>query len=153
MEFSTEITTLEDKPLLSQLLQIYLRELSQFEHIPSNDSGNYDYPHLDNYWSDNNRYPYLFFAGEEIAGFALVRKEEYFHSMAEFYVLPKFRRQGIGMFGAINLIKQHPGKWHIEYDARNRIGKLFWSKLVKGIVKECYELFSSKDREYLEFSI
>jgi len=80
-------------------------------------------PYLKDYWIDIDRYPFLFYAGKKVAGFALVRKEKDLYSVAEFYVLPPYRRRGTRTLTAIKIIKQYHGKWHIEYELRNMAGR------------------------------
>jgi predicted acetyltransferase len=90
MKYTIKTADIKDKPLIYSMLQDYLRDLTQFETIPLNESGEYEYQYLKYYWTENIRYPYLLYCNEDISGFALVRKEEKFFSMAEFSVLPNF---------------------------------------------------------------
>ena len=62
--------------------------------------------------------------------------------MAEFSVLPNFRRKGAGTLFALDVIHKHPGKWHIEYNIKNNAGKKFWNKLILNLVGAHYK----KDR-------
>lgn len=148
------IADIEDKPLINKLLQDYLGELSQFDVIPRNDNGQYDYPWLDLYWSDENRYPYLFRVDDKVYGFALIRKDNDFYEMAEFYILPEFRRLGFGTQFAVTLINKHIGKWHIEYYEQNTSACHFWRYLVAKITKTKVTGFTDeKRREFFEFDV
>ncbi len=148
------IADIEDKPLINHLLQDYLGELSQFDVIPRNDNGQYDYPWLDLYWSDENRYPYLFRVDDKVIGFALIRKDNNFYEMAEFSILPEFRRRGLGTEFASVVIRKHPGMWHIEYDMNNISGHRFWKNLVSILVNKFVNRQADEDnRQYLEFEI
>jgi predicted acetyltransferase len=74
--------------------------------------------------------------------------------MTEFSVLAEFRRKGMGIIIAADLIKMHPGKWNIEYDTNNKAGNLFWNKLVFNLVENNFQKGQAgENREYLEFVI
>lgn len=148
------IADITDKPLIHALLQEYLRELSQYEDIPKNKSGQYEYPWLDFYWLDKDRYPYILRCNEKVAGFALVRKDINCYEMAEFYVLSEFRRRGLGTEFASVVIRKHPGRWHIGYNMNNISGHRFWKNIVSKLVNQFVNKQADEDnRQYLEFEI
>ena len=101
----------------------------------NNDTGMFRDPYLERYWSDAERYPFIVRANRNLAGFALVRKGSYFpHSdnhagmgmiIAEFFVMKKFRRQGIGTRVAIDLFNRFPGRWEVAQEANNHVGQFF----------------------------
>jgi predicted acetyltransferase len=155
MKYTVKIADIKDKPVIHTMLQNYLRDLTEFETISLNESGEYEYPYLKYYWTENTRYPYLLYCNGDVSGFALVRKEEKFFSMAEFSVLPTFRRKGTGTLFALDVIQKHSGKWHIEYNNKNNAGKKFWNKLILNLVGEHYKKGQGEEekREYLEFVI
>jgi predicted acetyltransferase len=155
MKYTIKAATIKDKPLIHTMLQNYLRDLTAFESIRLNAAGEYEYQYLPYYWTENTRYPYLFYSGDSVSGFALVRKETHFFSMAEFTILPNFRRNGLGILYAFEVIHKHPGKWHIEYNVKNTAGKKFWNKLVLNMVGTHFQKGPDEEenREYLEFVI
>jgi len=155
VNYTIKTADIKDKPLIYSMLQKYLRDLTQFETIPLTESGEYEYRYLKYYWMENTRFPYLFYCGEDVAGFALIRKEEQLFSMAEFTILPNFRRKGLGILYAGNVIHKHPGKWHIEYNVYNTAGKKFWNKLIPGMVGAHFQKGPGEEenREYLKFVI
>lgn len=81
--------TPDQKPVVANLIQLYLHDMTEFMPFPVEPDGRFAYDFLDRFW----RFPYLIMAGNEIAGFALVidecpltgRKLCFF--MAEFFVL------------------------------------------------------------------
>jgi predicted acetyltransferase len=126
-----KIASIKEKPLLENLLQSYLDELSKYpgENLSRNSNGFYPYIYLDYYWKDDDRYPYLLFSDNEITGFAMVRKADTNWEMAEFYVLPEYRRKGSGLTYACEILGRHPGDWIIEYNEENATGSRLWNKL------------------------
>jgi predicted acetyltransferase len=155
MNYRIKTADIQDKPLIYYMLQNYLRDLTEFELIPLNESGEYEYQYLKYYWTESTRFPYLFYCGEDVAGFALIRREEQFFSMAEFTILPNFRRKGLGTLYAGDVIHKHPWKWHIEYNIKNTAGKNFWNKLILDMVGTCFQKGQGEEenREFLEFVI
>jgi len=154
LEYLIIIAGLADKPLIDSMLQDYLRELSLYEPISVSESGRYDYPYLDLYWSEAGRYPYLLYLNNKVVGFALVRKDVNYYEIAEYSILSDFRRQGLGTVFASAIINKHTGKWHIEYNLPNIGGKRFWNKLVFKLAGQNYTKHPSPgNREYLEFVV
>ncbi|BEM13977.1 hypothetical protein SM14VA7_18030 [Serratia marcescens] len=86
MAFSLEQASLSQRPLLAAMLSDCLRELG----------ADGDYPYLPLYWREVGRYPYLMLSDRQTAGFALVRRlDSATVEMAEFYIKPKWRRNGL----------------------------------------------------------
>lgn len=86
------------KPVIANLIQLYLHDLTEVMPFPVGYDGRFGYDFLDRFW----RFPYFIMSGAEIAGFALVidscpltgRSPCWF--MAEFFVLRPYRKQGAG---------------------------------------------------------
>jgi predicted acetyltransferase len=91
-----------------------------------------DYPYLSLYWHDRARLPYLIRVDDEDAGFALVREHDDigFHEMAEFYVRPPFRREGVGSAAARMLFARHAGWWHLQVLDDNVPAQAFWASVI-----------------------
>ncbi|MDZ7686141.1 MAG: GNAT family N-acetyltransferase [Gammaproteobacteria bacterium] len=116
-EFRVTSAKVREQDRLFGLLQDYLAEFDEFEDVEKNEDGTYVYPFLPHYWEDPNRYPFLFRADDELAGFALLRFEvdpaSGYESMdmAEFYVVPNYRRNGYGREAARRWWDLFPGRW------------------------------------------
>jgi predicted acetyltransferase len=94
MAFSLEQASLSQRPLLAAMLSDCLRELG----------ADGDYPYLPLYWREVGRYPYLMLSDRQTAGFALVRRlDSATVEMAEFYIKPEWRRNGLGQRAAHSL--------------------------------------------------
>ena len=134
MIFSVKPAVIQEKPLIFDLLQLYMDELSRFpDENPDykDENGIYHYPYLDHYWKESERFPYLLLDEGEIAGFALVRLDGDHWEMAEFYVLPQFRRRGLAMTCVRDIFKRHPGGWKIMHNRHNQAGRALWWKLAE----------------------
>lgn len=62
-----------DRMTLHNLLQMYLHDFSDVLPRAPDRDGMFPYPHLDAYWTDDRRRPFLITADGQLAGFALVR--------------------------------------------------------------------------------
>ncbi len=152
---SVKLTRIDEKKVISALLQPYLEELSHYpgEVIDYRDeSGKYYYPYLDDYWTENQRYPYLLYGNNRVAGFALVRRGRGQWEMAEFYVLPEFRRCGLGIGCAIDIFREHPGKWEIHFNKHNRSSRILWQKLANSLSGDISTGELNASHEYIRFS-
>ena len=127
------------KEILQRLLELYQYDLSIVTDDDVNPSGLYGYSYLDCYWLEAKRYPYLFLVRESLAGFALVNKVNWLpenkgaHSMAEFFVLKKYRRQGLGAAAAQCIINRFRGKWEIRILRENQSAIQFWSQVINDL--------------------
>ena len=119
---------LDQQPLIANLIQLYLYDMTESMPFPVGPDGRFEYDFLDRFW----RFPYLIYAGDEIAGFALVidecpltgRKPCWF--MAEFFVLKAYRRAGVGQAALRAVLALHPGAWHIAVPHANALARAFW---------------------------
>jgi predicted acetyltransferase len=129
-------TTLADRPLLSNLIQFYLYDFSEFADFPIEPDGRYSDDDLDGCWVDPWRFTFVLKVEEELAGFAIVddlraiSQDEPVIDMGEFFVMRKFRRQGIGSRFAIDLFERFIGKWRVRQIEENTDALAFWRKVI-----------------------
>lgn len=133
----TEITitpaTDDQKPLVANLIQLYLYDMTDSMPFPVGPDGRFEYDFFDRFW----RFPYLIHSDNEIAGFAFVidecpltaRKSCWF--MAEFFVLRAYRHRGVGQGAVAAIIDRHPGDWHIAVPLANAPAQSFWARALR----------------------
>ncbi|MFC4653127.1 GNAT family N-acetyltransferase [Lactococcus nasutitermitis] len=127
-----------EKEILRNLLEKYLYEFSQYCDDEVNELGLYGYDYLDCYWTEKNRFPFFIRVDGNLAGFALVNdypeiKAETDFTMAEFFVIYKYRHTGIAQAVARDLFEKFQGKWQLMYNPKNVISQKFWTKIVTKI--------------------
>jgi len=124
-----------EEPLIKSLLDAYLRELSSYRDIAVDATMVVDYPYLHLYWSELERYPFILRSSSELAGFALIRQiaaqPATCMSVAEFYVVPDKRRQGLGRAAAQLLWKRFPGTWQLQVMKGNQPAMEFWRACIQ----------------------
>jgi predicted acetyltransferase len=127
---------IDDKPVLRRLMELYLYDFSKFDQADVNQHGLYEYDFIDPYWTEPERHPFFIRVGGKLAGFALVRITRYssgrpLHNLAEFFVMRKYRRQGVGHAAAKNIFAQFPGLWHVAQEEANVPAQVFWKKVIQ----------------------
>lgn len=125
---------IEQRPVLARLLELYLHDYSEFDGRDIGEQGSYEYRYLDHYWTEVGRYPFVARVQGRLAGFALVRvlpsERGPVTHMAEFFVLRKYRRLGVGEAVARQLFDRFPGAWAVSQAARNEPAKQFWRSVI-----------------------
>ena len=140
---SSEQTTLHvathsDAPLLSNLLELYIHDVcAVFPAVELGPDGRFGYPKLPLYWSDpEHRFAYLIRHDGRVAGFVLATRgspaspDPNVFDVAEFFVIRKYRRLGVGRQAAFLLWKSLPGKWTVRVSEGNGAAVAFWSATV-----------------------
>jgi predicted acetyltransferase len=119
----------EDRDVVRHLLEFNAYEFSRFDSADVGRDGRFGYPFLDLYWSEPARRPYLIKVGESVAGLVLIRSGSP-HSVAEFLVLPKYRRAGVGRTAARMAFAQFAGEWEIHVAPGNAGALEFWRRAI-----------------------
>ncbi len=153
MEITLKMVEYGEKSVLSNLLEKYSYEFSQYDKLPFNRDGLYNYSYLDCYFTSENRFAYFIFADMQLIGFAMVSKraecDRYADwSVAEFFVAYPYRRQGIGSSTIKRLFEMHRGIWHIKYHPYNLASKAFWTKIADRHARGKYELTYGNEKYY-----
>ena len=127
--------SIADKPIMRQMMELYQYDLSEFINTDLNQHGYFDYSYLDQYWVESNRYPFLVRVECQLAGFVMVHQNTFFfHSeyiLSEFFIMRKYRRQGIGRQVAFHVFDLYCGSWEIYQAHKNLIAQQFWQKVIK----------------------
>ena len=105
-------------------------DFSEFDGRDLGPHGEYGYRYLDHYWVEGeSRRALLLLADERLAGCALIRKGSP-HQVAEFFVLRKYRRRGIGTLAAAKVLNVWPGEWETHEVVGNDRAVTFWRRAI-----------------------
>ena len=127
---------MEEKAVLGRLLQLYLHDFSEFDGADVGAEGLFEYRYFDAYWEEEDRAPFLILADGVPAGFVLVNTHTYSfpdgeaRSIAEFFVMRKYRRMGIGRAAAAAVFDAFPGKWEVFQTDTNVVAQRFWRSVI-----------------------
>lgn len=136
MNFKILKASSEHSGLFSNLMQFYYYDFSEFLKFDVEQDGFFPpSPNLDDYWkNEQTHFSYLIQNGDKHIGFVLVRHiidetTDYF-SIAEFFILRKYRRAHIGEAVAIEIFKLHKGRWGVSQKESNEPAQLFWRNTI-----------------------
>lgn len=122
-------------------MQLYVHDFSEqwsdTERGELGDDGLFpDYPDLESYWRDGNRPALLVRHHGNIAGFALINDRSHSglpadRNMAEFFIVRKHRRGGVGTKVAHTIFSRYPGQWEAAVARRNAGALAFWRNAIR----------------------
>lgn len=143
-EIRLEIASKAQRGLIENLFTYYVYDMSEYMAWDPDDTGRYSFNStmLDVYWQPGDHTPYLVFVDGNIAGFALVRRypnAPHLWDMGQFFVLRKYKGQGIGKRALELVVKAHPGRWQIRVLKENVGAQRFWQSAIRALVNEDYQ--------------
>ncbi len=136
MDVQVVEASIEQKPVLHRLMQLYLYDTSEFTGDDASPDGVFTYRYFDEYWRKPDRFPFLIYCGANLAGFVLVNSHTVVleqgagRSIAEFFVMRKYRRQGVGRRAAFYAFDRFPGLWEVRENSKNFAGQEFWRTII-----------------------
>jgi len=148
-DVALDVASPGDAGLLANLLELYVHDLSEvFPRIQIGADGRFGYDSLSLYWSEpERRFPFFIRCDGRIAGFVLVTRgspasdDPDVFDVAEFFILRRYRRSGVGRLAAFLLWNRLPGRWIVRVSEANRGAMPFWAGVVaeytKGALAEC----------------
>jgi predicted acetyltransferase len=142
-DVAIEQATSRDANLLSNLLELYIHELSgAFPHLEVGEDGRFGYRRLPLYWSEpESRFAFVIKWQGRIAGFAFATRgspasdDPSTLDVAEFFVLRQYRRRGVGSHGAHLLWKRLPGRWTVRASSGLPSAVDFWRRTVSDVAE------------------
>lgn len=128
----------EDRTVVRRLLQFYHYDFSEFDEADVDSHGEFLHRYFDEYWTEPDRKAYLFRVSGAWAGLALVFTGLP-HDIAEFFVMRKYRRRGVGADAAAQLFTRFPGDWTVRQQLSNPAASTFWRKAIPYPYRETVE--------------
>lgn len=135
----------ENKEVLYRLLEYSLYEESANDLNEMNEEAIFEYKYFNSYFTDDDRDAYFIREKEtnKILGFAMVNSYvqvfENGHSIAEFMVIPKYRKNHIGKKVAFELFDRYRGNWEVSPSYNSCSALFFWNKVVKDYTSSNYK--------------
>lgn len=144
----------DSRKVIENLTQFYFYDIlqnSQYSHYKLTENGIYEkMPYFENYWEEDNRYPFVIKQENLPIGFALVHNitlnKNADWKMAEFFILAPYRKKGIARYVVKNILNLLPGLWEFSVFKDNEIAKKFWQNILSDAQERTYQ-------EYPEFII
>lgn len=126
----------EAQTLLRHLMELCQHDYSEFSGADVDEDGRFGYRYLDYYWREPGRSPFLVRVSGKPAGFVLVRElglngdGQLVCEVAEFFILRKYRRRGVGRAVAQQVFAHFPGLWQVRVEAGNGPAHAFWRDVI-----------------------
>jgi len=141
MSFALVPASNEHEIVIQNLMQFYIYDFSEYISYDVENNGLFAaYPYLTDYWEgDNNKFPYIIKKDDKYVGFVLVKfitsNDRSYFSIAEFFILKKYRRGGIGKAVAFKIFNLYKGEWEVFQKDANKPAQLFWNKVISEYTK------------------
>lgn len=126
----------EQEPLLANLFELYAHDFSEFVALELGADGRFGFAQLPSYWTEPGRHPFLVRVNGHPAGFVLVWKgsqvsgDAEVWDVAEFFVIRRYRRLGVGTAAAHAVWRRLPGRWEVRVLDQNQRAQAFWARAV-----------------------
>jgi predicted acetyltransferase len=136
MDVELQPATQADRPVLRQLMELYRHDFSEWDGSDVDEQGFFGSPYLDRCWIEPAGHPFLIRADGKLAGFVLLSRHSHLMpqsramAVAEFFVLRKHRRHGVGRRAAIAAFDRFPGAWEVAQMAENVGAQAFWREVI-----------------------
>lgn len=151
-----EIIKSKDKKILYNLLQFTLYDGSQYINNIVNDEGVFDYKWFENYFTDDRRDAYIVKYEGKIAGLVFVNENRKIHetgkTIAEFLILPPYRRLHLGKQVAYDIFNKYKGLWEVEPMENNPIAYTFWKNIINEYTNGNYQVQKHGELDVFLFS-
>ncbi|TCP58164.1 putative acetyltransferase [Tumebacillus sp. BK434] len=136
MSFELETVKAEQKEALLNMSEFYIYHFSELKDIDLKENGRWDFmPVLDFVDAEaEGRYAYFVRVEGKLAGFVLLDKIEDEGAPAmrieEFFIMAKYRRNGLGQAVANQVFSQFPGRWVVYEFHKNTSAIAFWRRVI-----------------------
>jgi predicted acetyltransferase len=126
----------EQGSILANLLELYGHDFSEVFDLDLGGDGRFGYKNLPLYWTEPGRHPFLVKTDDKLAGFVFVKRgseisgNEMVWDIAEFFVVRRYRRRGIGTQVAHEVWRRFPGHWEVRVMQANLAAYQFWMRAI-----------------------
>lgn len=127
-----------EKQIIKNLFQLYSYDFSEMYLDDVDENGLFkEYTYMHEYFTDDkDRAAYLIMVDDKIAGFFMMNKypilsPEGSNSIAEFFIMRKYRQGGFGLYAANYIFDNYPGDMEIKVLENNISAIIFWDKAIK----------------------
>lgn len=123
---------------MRRLVQLYIYDLGG-EYWDVEPDGAFGSPGWHRrFWSRRGRQLFVMRVRGRLAGFVLVSARPRFAGpdtrvIAEFFVLRKYRRRGVGSRAALDVLTRFPGRWELSELDWNVAAQKFWRSIIRRV--------------------
>ena len=143
--------------MLTQLLNLYDYDFTEYTNNDIKDNG-YFYDYGERFFSNYNLHPFFIQVDGKLTGFVIVGDggykhldDENAHNINEFFVMKKYRRNGVGRFAAETVFNMYKGKWEVCQMQNNIPARKFWKSVIYEHTKNDYQGCGTENDEMVGF--
>jgi predicted acetyltransferase len=133
--------TEDEVNVIQNLFEYAVYDLSELNNANIKKSGRFE-PKINaaELYRDNNYYLYTIQVDDQLAGFVIVKyiKDEQLFYLNHFFILRKYRKQGIGRRAAYEVFDRFKGNWRVSQFEWNVPAQLFWRNVLDQYTKGSY---------------
>lgn len=152
MNIQLRVPSRSDRNLVRRLMELYQYDFSEFDGQDLDEHGCFGYGDLDYFWFEPTHAVFLVTVDENLAGFVLVDNEVVVtgneRSVTEFFILRKYRRQGVGKQVAIEVFRRLPAKWEVRVIEQNSPAQNFWRRVIAEYTQDKFQENRLDDDEW-----
>ena len=140
MSVDLSVATPDQRGVLENLFQLYVHDFTEnwrgMSRGELGDDGLFaPYAPLPLYWTEAGRIPLLIRVDGHLAGFALLNANGHLglpvdRNMAEFFIVRKHRRGGVGSAAVHAIFDRYPGIWEAAVVRTNTGALAFWERAI-----------------------
>jgi predicted acetyltransferase len=133
-EITFRVARWPDQPVLRQMLELYQYDMGDYWPQDLNAHGVFGHVGVEPYLKNPALRAFFFLVEGRYAGFGLVDRQvslpdnEFW--MAQFFVMKRYRRMGVGRLGAHHIFDQFRGRWEVGQMPLNLPARAFWRRTI-----------------------
>jgi predicted acetyltransferase len=151
-----KIKTIRDTAF-KNLQQLYEFEFSPITGNETDSTGCYSQKKLEKMWSENGYDLYVMYKDKIPVGFTVVNLSSMLNGdketrdIAEFFVMPLYRRKGYGKWMVFRIFDMYKGKWEIRELESAKAAYKFWTSTIKEFTNDNYKELKNYDEHWHEY--
>jgi predicted acetyltransferase len=143
---------------MGNMLQLYMHDFADLSPEEKKgelgEDGRFELPDLSALWREPDLVPLLIRADGRLAGFCVLNRRHHGArpvdwNVAEFFVVRKHRRTGVGAAAATQAFQARPGVWEVAVRRQNPGAQAFWRRVIEAQpgLRGLHELSDASDWE------
>jgi predicted acetyltransferase len=154
MDVKLQKLAFEEKVVLHRLMELYDYDFSEItgEDI-GNDARFWTEEAFDRFFNrlSSGFHIFLIRVDAKLAGFTIVAEKSFLsgdpqvRDIAEFFVLRRYRKQGVGASAALQVFSMFPGRWEVRQLDENVAAQSFWRKVIARYTKGNFQEYHQQD--------
>jgi ribosomal-protein-alanine N-acetyltransferase len=146
--------SIADYPIIQNMASYYAYDVSEYMGWPQQNDGKHSIG-MDfiKYWQAENTFPLIIKYQDELVGFVIIDKNvsdlSNDFNIAQFFILRKFKKKGIGRHIAFQCFDKFFGNWEVFVMPGNEGAYRFWRKIIKAYADNKFEEYTRTVNQFI----